>query len=219
MRMAKLPEAFLLALWLGFLATGVQALPEVQVNGLMPNQAVVSIDGEQRILKMGKTSPEGVTLVAADSKAATFEWQGERFERTLSRQITSHFSPPENKQEVRIERGRSEHYFTPGHINGRLVSFMVDTGAFTIAMNQSEADRIGLDWRKGKRFVAGTAGGGTASYEVVLDTVTVGGITLHNIKGAVIVADSGPEILLGMSFLSQTEMHEDNNTLVLRKKF
>jgi predicted aspartyl protease len=54
---------------------------------------------------------------------------------------------------------------------------------------------------------------------VVLDTVTVGGITLHNIKGAVIVADSGPEILLGMSFLSQTEMHEDNNTLVLRKKF
>jgi aspartyl protease family protein len=96
---------------------------------------------------------------------------------------------------------------------------MVDTGAFAIAMNQVEADRLGIDWRNGKRFMAGTAGGGTPGYEIVLDTVTVGAITLHSIKAAVIVADTDTDILLGMSFLSQTEMREENNALILRKKF
>jgi aspartyl protease family protein len=53
----------------------------------------------------------------------------------------------------------------------------------------------------------------------MLDSVSVGGITLHNITAAVIVADSTGEILLGMSFLEKTEMREEDNTLVLRKKY
>lgn len=194
-------------------------MPDVQVNGLLPNQAVMTIDGQQRILKTGQTSPEGVTLVAADSKKATLEWQGERFERTLSRQITSNFSAPVEKQEVRIKRGRHDHYFTPGHINGRMVNFMVDTGASAIAMNHEEADRLGIDWRNGQRFMAGTAGGDTPSYAVTLDSVTVGGITLYNVEAAVIVADTDNDILLGMTFLGKTEMREENDMLVLRKKF
>lgn len=197
----------------------VFAMPDVHVNGLMSNQAVVTIDGKQRILKVGKPSAEGVNLVSADSKKAVFEWQGERFERTVDKQITSSFSAPIEKKEVRIERGHNGHYFTPGHINGRLVSFMVDTGAFAIAMNQVEADRLGINWRNGERFLAGTAGGGTPSYKIVLDTVTVGDITLHSVQAAVIVADTDTDILLGMSFLSQTEMREENNALILRKKF
>lgn len=198
---------------------GAQALPDVQVNGLLPNQAVVTIDGQQRILKAGKPGPEGVTLVSSDSKVAVFEWQGERFERTLSKQITSNFSAPAEKKEVRIERGHNDHYFTTGAINGRPVNFLVDTGAYTVAMNHTEADRLGLDWRSGKRNDVATAGGGAAGYEVILNSVTVGGITLNNIKGAVIVADTNTDILLGMSFLSQMEMREENNTLVLRKKY
>jgi aspartyl protease family protein len=195
------------------------AVPDIQVHGLMPNQAVVTIDGKQRILKVGKPSAEGVNLVSADSKKAILEWQGERFERALNKQITSNFSTPTEKDEVRIERGANDHFFTPGQINGRQVHFMVDTGAFAIAMNPAEADRIGLDWRKGTRFMAGTAGGGTPGYEVVLNTVSVGAITLHNVKAAVIVADSDSKVLLGMSFLSQTEMREEQNALVLRKKY
>ncbi len=217
--MTRRAEYIAAASLLLLLSGAAHALPDVQVNGLLPNQAVVTIDGQQRILKAGKPSPEGVTLVSADSKVAVLEWQGERFERSLSRQITSNFSAPAEKKEVRIARGHNDHYFTPGHINGKLVNFMVDTGAFTIAMNHKEADRLGLDWRGGRRFEAGTAGGGAAGYEVMLDTVSVGAITLHNIKGAVIVADSDSDILLGMSFLSQTEMREENNTLVLRRKY
>lgn len=217
--MASRADRIAMTLGLTLLCGGALALPDVQVNGLLPSQAVVTIDGQQRILKAGKPSPEGVTLVSADSKVAVFEWQGERFERTLSKQITSNFSAPAEKKEVRIERGHNDHYFTPGHINGRMVNFLVDTGAFTIAMNHKEADRLGLDWRSGQKIGVDTASGGANSYEVLLETVTVGSITLHNIKGAVIVADSDSDILLGMSFLSQTEMREENNTLVLRKKY
>ncbi|MEZ5436019.1 MAG: retropepsin-like aspartic protease, partial [Pseudomonadales bacterium] len=83
----------------------------------------------------------------------------------------------------------------------------------------AEADRLRLNWRQGERFVANTAGGGTPSYKVTLDSVSVGGITLHNIAAAVIVSDSAGDILLGMSFLEKTEMREENNTLVLRKKY
>ena len=195
------------------------ALPDIKVQGLMPNQAVVTIDGKQRILKVGKPGTDGVSLVSADSKKATLEWQGERFERTLNKQITSNFSAPAEKSEVRIERGINGHYNTPGHINGRLVNFMVDTGATAIAMNHTEADRLGISWRQGTRTIAGTAGGDTPSYMVTLDTVTVGGVTLHNVQAAVIVADTDNDILLGMTFLERTEMREENNALVLRKKY
>src|SRR6478735_5099927 len=138
----------------------VFAVPDIRVNGLMSNQAVVTIDGKQHILKVGKPSSEGVILISADHQKAVFEWQGEHFERALNKQITSNFSAPTENSEVRIERGHDNHYFTPGHINGQLVDFLVDTGAFAIAMNPAEADRLGINWRNGKRFVAGTAGGG-----------------------------------------------------------
>lgn len=215
------PRPLSLALPLLCWLTGAaaQTLPDIQVSGLLPNQAVVTINGQQRILKTGKPSPEGIVLLSADSKSAVFDWQGQRIERTLSRQITSNFTPPIDKPEVRIERGINGHYIIPGHINGRLVNFMVDTGAFTVAMNHTQADNLGLDWRRGRRFAVETAGGTTPSYEVNLETVTVGGITLHNVRCSVVVADSDNDILLGMSFLSQTEMHEENNTLVLRKKY
>ena len=95
----------------------------------------------------------------------------------------------------------------------------VDTGATAIAMNHTEADRLGISWRQGTRTIAGTAGGDTPSYMVTLDTVTVGGVTLHNVQAAVIVADTDNDILLGMTFLERTEMREENNALVLRKKY
>ncbi len=205
-------------LFLLLLSAAAAAMPDIRVNGLMPNQAVVTIDGKQRILKAGVPSAEGVTLISADSQKAVLEWQGQRLERTLSREIQSSYAT-RTEQEARIQRGRDNHFFTTGNINGRPVRFMVDTGAFAIAMTPAEADRLGLNWRSGERFVANTAGGGTPSYKITLDSVSVGSITLHNITAAVIVADSSPDILLGMSFLEKTEMREENNVLILRKKY
>lgn len=209
----------LTTVWLFVCAGSVVAMPDIQVNGLLPGQAVITIDGNQRILKVGKSSPEGVTLISADSKKAVFSWQDQQFERTLSTQIASQFSAPTEKKEARIERGRDGHFFTPGHINGQLVDFLLDTGAFAIAISPEEADRLGLNWRKGTRFETSTANGVSAGYEVILDSVSVGGITLHNVQAGVVIGYPQKTLLLGMSFLKQTEMREENNAMVLRQKY
>jgi predicted aspartyl protease len=61
-----------------------------------------------------------------------------------------------------------------------------------------------MSWRQGERFVAGTAGGGTPSYMVMLDTRQCGRHHAAQHQAAVIVADSTDnDILLGMSFLEK----------------
>jgi hypothetical protein len=66
------------------------------------------------------------------------EWQGERFERTLNKQITSNFSAPERTEKVKCalsEGLTGTIIFSPWeHQWSTLVRFMVDTGAIAIAM-------------------------------------------------------------------------------------
>ena len=54
------------------------------------------------------------------------------------------------------------------------MQFLVDTGATSIAMSLSEANRIGLDWRNGQRGYSSTAGGTVPVYGVTLRSVRVG---------------------------------------------
>ncbi len=49
-------------------ASVATAAPAVRVVGLFKDSAVVIIDGKQRTLRVGQTSPEGVKLVSADSE-------------------------------------------------------------------------------------------------------------------------------------------------------
>lgn len=127
--------------------------------------------------------------------------------------------PTATANEARLVRGHNNHYFSTGQINGKAVSFMVDTGAYSVAMGYREADRLGLNWKTGKRITANTASGQAAGYELNLHSVKVGNITLNNVKGTVIVADIDGPILLGMSFMSRVAMREENNQLVLTKKY
>jgi aspartyl protease family protein len=56
-----------------------------------------------------------------------------------------------------------------------------------------------------------------AAYRVTLESVSIGDITLYNVD-AVVTPGSG-EPLLGMSFLSRTEMRNDGQSLVLTKRY
>lgn len=249
--MMNKPHNGLLGAVLLLSSSALLAAPEVSVSGLMPNQVFAVIDGKTRVLKAGQTSPEGVTLVSANSQSAEFEVDGKRFSRGISRHHASTSTakpaaetaqvaaaetaepatPPEDtpasadtevsagSNEARLVRGHNHHYFSTGQINGKVVSFMVDTGAYSVAMGYREADRLGLNWKTGTRITASTASGESAGYELNLNSVKVGNITLHNVKGTVIVADIDGPILLGMSFMSRVAMREENNQLVLTKKY
>ena len=62
----------------------VAALPDIQVQGLMPGRAVLSVEGQMQVLREGETSPEGITIIAADSQAVTIEYDGERHQLGLT---------------------------------------------------------------------------------------------------------------------------------------
>ena len=119
---------------------------------------------------------------------------------------------------VVLTAGRAGHFFTQGRINGRAVSFMVDTGASFISLGPSDAKRLGLDLSRGAPVQMRTANGIISSLKIQLDTVTIGDITLHNVE-AVVGQHDRSHALLGMSFLSRTDMQYKGDTLLLKQRF
>lgn len=207
--------------WLGWALLLVAAQAgshEIRAIALFPGRAMLEIDGAQRLLKVGETSPEGVRLVASNSRRAELELDGKRVSLGLSQHVASHFSQAEYA-EVRIPRDAQGHYFVGGDINGHPVEFMVDTGATRIAMNSRDADRLGLPWKSRPRGATSTAGGIVTSHELTLSKVSVGGITVREVPATVVIGEHPPHLLLGNSFLTKVEMAEDVGTLVLRQKY
>lgn len=194
------------------------AAPDIRVNGLFGGSAVLVINGKQRLLKKGQTSPEGVTLIESDSRRAVLEVDGRQMTLGLSDQISSSFKAAE-VAEVRIPRADNGHYFVSGFINGRPVDFMVDTGATSIAMNLHHAEQLGVNFRRGNKGSASTAGGMVNTYHVPLDKLVIGNITLHQVDATVVIGDFPSQVLLGNSFLSRVEMTEEEGVMVLRTKY
>ncbi len=200
----------------------VAALPafatDVNVIGLFPGKAVIVVGrGAPRTLSVGDTV-EGVKLLAADSKGATVEVDGKR--DTL--QMGQHFETAAQTGErgsVTLFPDDRGHYLADGQVNGAHVRFLVDTGATMVSLPSSEASRLGIDWRKGRRGYSRTANGLSVVYAVMLDSVTLGGITLYNVEGLVHDAAGLDTALLGMSFLGRTEMRREGQNLTLVKRY
>ncbi len=206
------------ALFLGMFSLPIFASPEIIASGLFKDKAMLTIDGTARLLRVGVSSPEGVTLLSSNSQQASILVEGQTITLRLSERISTAFKKPETI-EVKIPRGRKGHFFTAGSINGRPAKFMVDTGATSVAMNINEARRLGIDLRTASSGYASTAGGVVETFRVTLDKVSVGSITLYNIAASVVDGDHPTDILLGNSFLSKVEMTERAGILVFRKKF
>lgn len=191
---------------------------EIEVVGLFKNMAVMGINGQQQILKVGQTSPQGVYLVSSDSEKAVVIVDGESRTLYLSRKVGSGFKKPKEVS-VSIQRNNAGQYAVVGTINGRTVRFLVDTGASIVALNSVQAKRLGLDLTKGKIMQATTASGVVSSYQVTLDSVQVGGISMRNVTAAVLPGDHPVDILLGMTFLDRVVMREEKGVLLLISKF
>jgi aspartyl protease family protein len=199
--------ARLLVLLLALPVTAL-ALKDVRVVALFKDRAMVEIDGKRRLLRSGQTSPEGVTLVSADSAGAVLRYEGKTVQRRLDGRVrapASHATPAGD--EVRIYRDNGGMFRTVGSINGLPVNFLVDTGATTLAMNSAEARRLGIDFRvSGQSTYVTTASGVNEAFSVTLGRVKVGDIELHN-------------VLLGMSFLRRVDLRNQGDHLTLRKKY
>jgi aspartyl protease family protein len=194
------------------------AATDVTVIGLFPGKAVVTIDrGSPKTLSLGERTSEGVLLLGVDSRGATLEIDGKR--QTL--EMGQHFETAEMtsaRTTVTLAQDSRGHFRTDAQVNGSHMRFMVDTGATLVSIPQGEAQRLGINYLQGTPGTMVLADGRRVlAYRVVLESVQVGDITLFNVD-AVVTPGSG-EPLLGMSFLSRTEMRNDGQSLVLTKRY
>lgn len=190
---------------------------ELQAQALMKDMAVLLVDNKRRTVRAGGVTPEGVKLISADRKQAIIEWQGQRDQLTLTTRINSNFTKAKT-HEVVIPRDRANQYTTNAMINGYRVPVLVDTGATTVALSASQASGLGIDYKKGIVTSVSTASGIAKAYQLKLNTVAIGNITINSVP-AVVVEGSFPAIaLLGMSYLRHVDMSEKNGLLILQTK-
>lgn len=211
-------KQFILVGLICFIATQLSFAADIIVLGLFKGRAIVNIDGTQRTLKIGKTSPEGIKLISADSQFAILEVDGKQQEFKLGRHVGTSFKKKENAEaKIMPVNGM---YYTTGFINGRTVNFLVDTGATWIAMNANQARSLGINFRYiGKRGMVSTANGVAPVYRIILNKVKVGEIELTNVEAGVLEGDSPREVLLGNSFLNRVEMQRQGQVMLLKQKF
>lgn len=198
---------------------------KLSLVALFADKAMLFINGEQRILAVGQTSPEGVTLVSVDSTRALIERGGRQM--MLSLGVGTVFPGSENAdaesaafntEGVTLWADAKGFFHASGSINGTPVQFLVDTGASSIAISSELAQRIGVDFADGDNGVATTAGGLTRMKRVFLDSVSIGDITLRDVEAGVVMGSFPRTPLLGMSFLGQLDMLREGNRMELRRR-
>jgi len=198
---------------------GAAHATDVNVIGLFPGKAVVVIGhAAPRTISVGQKTPEGVVLISSTSEQAVLEVDGKR--ETLG--MGQHFetaSETESRPSVTLPADSRGQFFADGTVNGAHIRFMVDTGATSVLIPASEADRLGVDYRKGTPGRMQTANGSAIAYHVVLDSLTVGNITAYDVDAVVAQAQGLDVALLGMSFLNRTEMRRDGAYMTLTKRY
>lgn len=116
--------------------------------------------------------------------------------------------------EIVLKRGSDGHYRAPGFINGQRVEFLLDTGATGIAIPADVAQRIGA--QPGRAYQAQTAAGVVVAHATRLSSVSLGGLTAHDVAGSIIANPGSDEVLLGMSFLSRFDINIKDDEMRLR---
>ncbi len=190
----------------------------IVVVGLFSNQAVLKINKQQHLLKVGKTSPEGVKLIFATSQSAILEVEGVQKKYLLGSQVGGHYAPAAKQPMVSIWPNQGM-YLTVGSVNGYSVEFLIDTGASVVAFNAETAKRLGLEYLDAPAGMVQTASGTEKAYQVTLDNVQVGDIKLHNVEAVVLDGPQPEHALLGMTFLGEVEISRTNERMDLKKKY
>lgn len=198
-------------------ANGLAA--EVNVVGLFPNKALLEIDkSKAKLVSVGQTVG-GVKLLSVDNDSAQVLIDGKRETIQLGQSTARAQNSSIGQPSVVLTADSRGHFITTGTINGATTTFMVDTGATSIALDVAEAKRLGLNYTAGQKGLGRTASGIVVMYAFQLDTVRVGDITLHQVDAAVLEGAGIGQTLLGMSFLKRLDMKRQGTTLTLTKSY
>ena len=207
-------------IWLLLLACGAAAAADVALIGVIGDKAaVLAIDGgDPKTVKAGQTW-RGITVLSVEKDRATVEIDGKQ--RVLQR--GQHYrvaqTGPSGRGKVLLAADTRGHFYIEGAVNRVPVRFLVDTGATMVSLPQRDAERLGIDYRKGRRGTSHTANGPATVFLVRLDAIRIGEIELHGIDALVHEGAGLDQALLGMSFLNRVNMLRDGATMTLIQRF
>jgi len=115
---------------------------------------------------------------------------------------------------VVLERNRQGHYVATGEINGHQVTFLLDTGATSVALSSHLARELGLT--RGAAIQVDTANGIATGFQTRLNSVRLGDIVVHEVGAIFSDGMMDDTVLLGMSFLKHLEFTQREGQLILR---
>jgi aspartyl protease family protein len=116
--------------------------------------------------------------------------------------------------EVVLKRNRAGHFVASGAINGKPVTFLVDTGATQISVPRQLAEELGLE--RGAPVQLMTAAGPSRGYATKIARVELASLRLDDARAIVAEAMSPDTVLLGMNFLRHLEITQRGDELVLK---
>ncbi len=137
--------------------------------------------------------------------------------REAERQANFRPEAPGPRAAVLKKRG-DKHFWAEAKVDGVRVEFIVDTGATSVALTASDAQRIGYDLSElDFKWEVSTANGKTQGAYVVLGEVSIGNVDVENV-GALVIRSELEQSLLGMSFLNELSAYEvRKSSMIIRE--
>jgi aspartyl protease family protein len=199
---------------------GAASAQSVALQGMLGNRALLIVDGSAPRTVAPGDSHMGVKVVSTAGDQAVVEIGGKRHTLRVGDAPASVGARGGGAggQRIVLTAGGGGHFMAQGSINGKAAYFMVDTGASTIGMGSTDAERLGLDYKSGAPVRMGTANGVALGWRISLSSVRIGDVEVRDVD-AIVGQQPMPYILLGNSFLNRFQMRRDNEQMVLERRF
>ena len=190
---------------------------DVALAGILGGKALLVVNGSAPRGVAPGESHMGVQVVSVGREDAVVDSAGGRRSLRLG-EAPVRVGGSGTGQRVVLKADARGHFVSSGQINGRIMQYMVDTGASTVAIGRPDAQRMGLKFEEqGQSVRMNTANGVAQGWRLRLDSVRVGDVELRGVD-AIITPQPMPYVLLGNSFLREFEMSRNGDEMMLLKR-
>jgi aspartyl protease family protein len=157
----------------------------------------------------------GLTVVVATQLPAYLQSRIETPPVAASLQTSPQADPTEPAPgygQAVLAADRKGHFTANFRINGKSVDAMIDTGATSVAINETTARRVGFSGNDlNFKYKVNTANGETVAAVVMIDRIEVGGVRVDDVQAMVLKDKALSGTLIGMTFMKKLGSYKVEN--------